>query len=93
MSRTVFCVKYKQELDGLEIPPMPGPKGAYLFENVSKKAWSEWLSKQTMLINEKRLNMMDPSARSYLTEQMEKFLANEEIDIIEGYVPQGEKNS
>ncbi len=87
MSRTVFCAKYKEELEGMAIPPMPGQKGAYLFDNISKKAWSEWMSKQTMLINEKRLNMMDPTSRSYLAEQMEKFFNNQEIDIIEGFTP------
>ena len=40
-----------------------------------------------MLINEKHLNMMDPSSRQYLQEQMEKFLAGESYDRAEGYVP------
>ncbi|HAN29071.1 MAG TPA: oxidative damage protection protein, partial [Haliea salexigens] len=27
MSRTVFCKRYQQELEGLDAPPYPGPKG------------------------------------------------------------------
>ena len=74
MSRTVFCRKYKQELEGLDAPPLPGPKGQDIFENVSKQAWQEWMAHQTTLINEKHLNMMDMAARTYLGEQRDRFL-------------------
>ncbi|WP_444928975.1 oxidative damage protection protein [Microbulbifer sp. SSSA002] len=87
MSRTVFCRKYQEELEGLDAPPFPGPKGVDIFEHVSKKAWREWMSHQTMLINEKHLNMMEPSSRAYLSEQMMKFLSGEEYDAADGYVP------
>lgn len=90
MSRMVFCRKHKKELEGLDQPPYPGPKGQDLYENVSKQAWMEWMQHQTMLINEKRLNMMDMTARSYLMEQMEKFFSGEKVDHIEGYVPPSE---
>lgn len=86
MTRTVFCRKYQQDLEGLERPPYPGPKGQELFENVSKQAWQEWLKHQTMLINEKQLNMMDATARAYLSEQLEKFLSGQDYDRAEGYV-------
>jgi Fe-S cluster biosynthesis and repair protein YggX len=91
MSRTVFCRKYQANLLGLAIPPMPGVKGADIFENVSAQAWQEWQKQQTMLINEKHLNMMDPSARKFLAEQMEKFLSNENFEQAEGYVPPSDK--
>ncbi|MCW8126261.1 oxidative damage protection protein [Microbulbifer halophilus] len=92
MSRTVHCRKYKQELEGLDAPPFPGPKGQDIYDNVSKKAWQEWLSHQTMLINEKHLNMMEPSSRAYLGEQMQKFFSGESYDEAEGYVPPEEGN-
>lgn len=87
MSRTVFCRKYQQNMDGLDKPPFPGPKGLDLFENISKQAWQEWVAHQTMLINEKKLNMMDLTARAYLTEQRDKFLSGEAFDQADGYVP------
>jgi len=90
MARTVFCRKYKQELEGLERPPYPGAKGQDIFDNVSAKAWGEWMAHQTMLINEKRLNLMDMTARTYLNEQMAKFLSGEDYDQAEGYVPPSE---
>lgn len=87
MSRTVFCRKYQRELEGLERPPLPGPKGQDIFENISRQAWQEWLAHQTMLINEKHLNLMDMGTRTYLSEQMVKFLSGDDYDQAEGYVP------
>jgi len=87
MSRTVICRKYKEELEGLEAPPLPGAKGQQIFDTVSKKAWLEWQATQTMLINEKNLSLIEPEARQYLSEQMERFLDNQPIDHAEGYVP------
>ena len=90
MSRTVFCRKYQQEMEGLERAPYPGPKGQDIYEHVSKQAWQEWLKHQTMLINEKHLNLMDPEARNYLMGEMDKFLAGEDFDQAEGYMPPSE---
>ena len=38
MTRTVFCKKYKEELEGLISAPFPGEKGEEILNNVSKKA-------------------------------------------------------
>lgn len=90
MTRTVFCRRLKQELEGLDRPPLPGAKGQDIYENVSKQAWTDWQAEQTMLINEKHLNMMDPDARKYLQQQMDLYLAGEAHERAEGYVPPSE---
>jgi Fe-S cluster biosynthesis and repair protein YggX len=87
MTRTVLCTRLKEELPGLAAPPFPGPRGQEIFETVSDKAWQEWLDLQTMLINEKHLNMMDKEARKYLNTQRDLFLEGSEVDRAEGYVP------
>jgi Fe-S cluster biosynthesis and repair protein YggX len=87
MTRIVFCRKYQQELEGLDLPPYPGGKGQDIYNNISKKAWQEWMAHQTMLINEKHLNMMDMGTRVYLTEQMTQFLSGAAYDQADGYVP------
>ena len=87
MSRMVDCRKYGEPLEGLAVPPLPGAKGEAIFETISKKAWSEWQHLQTMLINEKQLSLIEPEARAYLGEQMEKFFNNEQVDHAEGYTP------
>lgn len=89
-NRTVHCRKYQQELEGLDSPPLPGPLGDEVFATVSKKAWGEWQTLQTMLINENALNLRDAEARKYLTEQREHFLDNEKTDHAQGYVPKSD---
>ena len=86
MSRTVFCKKYRQDLPGLERPPYPGPKGQEIYEHISQQAWQEWQKHQTMLINEKQLNMMDPAARKFLQEEFDKFIQGDDYAQVEGYV-------
>jgi len=87
MSRNVFCRKYQREMEGLLQPPFPGPRGQRIYESVSKQAWQEWMAHQTLLINERRLNMKDRGARAFLEEEMEKFFANESVAQADGYVP------
>lgn len=88
MTRKVFCRKYKEELEGLMQPPYPGKRGQDIYDNVSQKAWLAWMQHQTMLINERKLNLMDLSDRTYLNEQMDRFFSGEAVDDIEGYVPE-----
>jgi len=88
MSRMVQCVKLQQEAEGLDRQPYPGDLGKRVFENVCKQAWQDWLRQQTMLINEYRLSPMDPKARSFLEEQMQKFFFGEGADVPPDYKPQ-----
>ena len=69
MARTVFCRKLQKEADGLDFQLYPGELGKRIFDNISKEAWAEWQKKQTMLINEHKLNMMEPNARKFLEEK------------------------
>lgn len=74
MARTIFCSYLQREAEGLERVPYPGELGKRIFENISKEAWQQWLQHQTMLMNEYRLTPIDPKARQFLVEEMEKFL-------------------
>jgi Fe-S cluster biosynthesis and repair protein YggX len=87
MSKTVFCQKLKQELQGLDSRPLPGDFGDRLYNHISKQAWNMWLEHQTMLINENRLNLADPQAQSFLKQEMEKFFFGQGSDKPAGYVP------
>lgn len=78
MSRKVQCVKMGEELEGLDFLPFPGELGQKVYDNISKEAWKQWLNQQTILINEYRLSSLDPKARSFLAEEMQKFLFNDE---------------
>ena len=87
MSRIVNCIKLGREAEGLARPPYPGELGRRIYEQVSKEAWQGWLKHQTMLINENRLNPIDPRARAFLEDQMEKFFFGEGSAKPAGYVP------
>ncbi len=87
MSRTVHCVKLDKEAEGLAVPPYPGELGQRIFANVSQEAWQMWLSHQTMLINEYRLTPIEPKARTFLEEEMEKFFFGEGSAAPKEYVP------
>lgn len=77
MSRTVNCAKLGKEAEGLAFQTWPGELGKRVFENISQEAWSMWVNHQTMLINEYRLNPMDPKSKQLIVEEMEKFLFGE----------------
>jgi Fe-S cluster biosynthesis and repair protein YggX len=87
MARLIHCVKLNKEAEGLDEPPFPGAKGQEIFEKISKQAWLDWLSRQTMLINENKLASYDPKARAYLVEERNKFLFEGNDDMPQGYVP------
>ena len=73
MARTIHCVVLGSEAEGLDRQPYPGELGKRIYENVSKLAWQRWLKHQTMLINEYRRTPMEPKARKFLEDEMQKF--------------------
>lgn len=87
MSRQVFCIKLNQESEGMETPPFPGTLGEKIFNQVSKQAWKMWLSHQTMLINEYRLNLMESNARDFLKAEMQKYFFGEGSEKPKGFTP------
>ncbi|GAC13754.1 oxidative damage protection protein [Aliiglaciecola lipolytica] len=87
MSRTVFCQKMQKEGDGLDFQLYPGEIGKKIYDNICKEAWADWQKKQTMLINENKLNLMQPESRKFLEEQMVGYLFEGKEPDIEGYVP------
>ncbi len=87
MSRMVQCVKLNREAEGLRAPPYPGELGKRIWESVSQEAWRLWLAHQTMLINENRLTPMEPKARKFLEEEMEKYFFGGGSDVPKEFVP------
>ena len=88
MPRKVFCRKYQKEMEGLVVPPFPGPKGQDLFQNVSQQAWQMWQQQSTILINHYGLNMADKRAQQFLREQLEEFFFGPGAAMPEGWIPE-----
>ena len=87
MTRTVHCAKLGIEAEGLDFQTWPGELGQKIYDNVSKEAWQRWLAHQTMLINEYRLTPIEPEARKFLAEEMDKFFFGEGSAKPKEYVP------
>ena len=87
MEHKVFCVKLHKELPGLDEPPFDTDLGRKIYDNVSQQAWSQWTEFCKMLLNEYRLNPLDPNSQKIMEEQMEQFFFGEGARLPEGYVP------
>jgi Fe-S cluster biosynthesis and repair protein YggX len=90
-ARMVKCVKFGKEMPGLDRIPWKGEIGKRVYDNVSKEAWKLWLEHSKMVMNEYRLNPLDPSSQKIMEEQMEQFFFGEGAKLPEGYVPQRAK--
>ena len=86
MHRLVFCAKLKKEAEGLAHPPYPGVLGERIYQEICKEAWQQWLKHQTLLINEKRLNMSIPENRQFLAVEMDKFFFKDGSNTPEGFI-------
>jgi Fe-S cluster biosynthesis and repair protein YggX len=72
---TVHCARCgKPEAPALARRPMPGALGAELQEKICADCWAEWQKVEVMVINELRLNFMDPGAQPTLSKHMREFL-------------------
>jgi Fe-S cluster biosynthesis and repair protein YggX len=87
MPHMVFCARFKQEMEGLDEPPFDSDFGNKVYNNVSKKAWQEWVERQKMLLNEYRLQPWTPQAQEFLVEQMDQFFFGEGAALPKEYVP------
>ncbi|MGB5445467.1 MAG: oxidative damage protection protein [Psychromonas sp.] len=87
MTRMVFCSYLKKQAPGLAFQLIPGALGKRIFDNISQEAWTEWQRKQTMLINEKKLNLMKAEDRKIVEDAMIGYLFENKDVEIEGYTP------
>ena len=87
-ARTVFCVKFKKDMPGLDAPPWPGELGQRIFDHVSAEAWEMWEERMKMILNELRLLPFQKEAQQLIAKQMEDFFFGEGSALPEGYVPE-----
>ena len=83
-----MCKKLKKEGEALSYLPYPGDLGKRIQESITEEAWEQWVSHQTMLINEMKLTPVEPKARKFLEEEMEKFFFGDGSQAPQGFVPE-----
>jgi Fe-S cluster biosynthesis and repair protein YggX len=72
---------------GQHIVHWKGDIGKRIYDNVSAEAWKLWIEHSKMLMNEYRLNPLDPQSQKIMEEQLEQFFFGEGAKLPEGYVP------
>ncbi len=70
----IACARCGREREALAVPPVPGATGEEVAERVCAGCWEEWAAMEIKVINELRLNFMDPAAQATLTSHMRDFL-------------------
>ena len=70
---TIHCHYLKEEGTQLSSPPYPGIVGDVIHHAICQAAWSAWLTYQTQLINENRLNPLEKADRLTLEKAMIDF--------------------
>jgi Fe-S cluster biosynthesis and repair protein YggX len=75
MAAAVHCARCgRPEAPALSRPPLPGKLGLELREKICADCWNEWQKVEVMVINELRLNFMDPGSQETLNRHMREFL-------------------
>lgn len=68
------CRRCLQDGPRLAGQPVPGRDGADAYAAVCANCWREWEQREVMVINELRLNFMDPSSQQILSKHLREFL-------------------
>ena len=74
---TVECARCKRTESPPEKVPYPGAVGEEIRSNICHLCWAEWEGMEVMVINELKLNFMDPASQDILIGHMREFLALE----------------
>jgi Fe-S cluster biosynthesis and repair protein YggX len=85
--RTVFCIKMKRELPGLDSAPWPGELGERIFREVSAEAWKQWEERQKMILNEYRIMPWQKEGQELIRTHLEQFFFGESAALPPGYTP------
>jgi Fe-S cluster biosynthesis and repair protein YggX len=88
MAGTVQCARCgRPDAPALPRPPLPGKTGQEIRQKVCADCWAEWQKMEVMVINELRLNFMDPASQPTLDQHMRQFLFPGAVGIGEGTEP------
>lgn len=70
----VFCKRCKKWAPPPASVPWGGKLGEEIRAHVCDETWREWQNMEVMVINELRLNFMDPKSQDVLIVHMREFL-------------------
>ena len=70
----VECVRCGRQATGATGVFYGGALGEEIRTRICAECWAEWLEAEVMVINELKLNFMDPKSQDVLAEQLRQFL-------------------
>ena len=74
----IQCARCGQVKPKMASPPFRNAQGQMIQEKICADCWAEWQRAEVMVINELRLNFMDPKAQEILAVETRKFLLLED---------------
>jgi len=76
-SDAFVCSRSGRPGSQLPDPPMRGPLGEWIYENISAETWQEWIDQGTKVINELRLDFSREQDQEVFEQHMCEFLGIE----------------
>jgi Fe-S cluster biosynthesis and repair protein YggX len=73
-SGAFICQRTGRPGSKLPKPPMKGPVGEWIFENISAETWRDWIGQGTKVINELRLDFSNDRDQATYDQHMREFL-------------------
>lgn len=80
-NRTLTCAKLEEELPAMPFRPFDNELGERIFNEISLKAWREWIEHSKLIVNEYRLDLTAVKSHEMLLEQCEAFLFRGETNM------------
>jgi len=71
---TVTCSRCHQQRGAAQQNAYTGALGDRIHQQVCAACWAEWLEAEVIVINELRLDFMDPKSQEILGQHMREFL-------------------
>ena len=71
------CQRTGRAGNQLPDPPLRGPLGQWIFENISQETWNDWIGQGTKVINELRLDFSRDEDQAVYDQHMCEFLGLE----------------
>jgi Fe-S cluster biosynthesis and repair protein YggX len=68
------CSRCGEKASRLDAAPLPGDLGIEIQTRVCARCWTEWEAEEVRVINEHRLNFMDPEAQQVLRRHLRAYL-------------------
>lgn len=74
MGAQVDCVRCRRTREAIAGPTYPGALGEEIQAKICAACWADWQAAEVMVINELRLNFMDPASGPILERHLREFL-------------------